>query len=224
MQRVFCPRHQERTPSVVIYESHGYCFGGCGIIPLSELGDVAPAAPVRPTDLKSELERIRLLPTGSVRGLVLPIDSDSFYIVWPEGNYYKRRKFFPGEGPKYLCPRGHTKPLFIAHNPKAATQVAVIEGEINAMSLATLNPKFAICSPGGVNQFNKKDLNSLHFNKFILILDKDRAGLEAALKAREILIKRTPYVEIVLMEKDLNQLLQDGQLQDEAKRRGWVGM
>lgn len=224
MQRVFCPFHKEKTPSVVIYESHGYCFGGCGVIPLSELGNVRPAAAAPPTDLKSELERIRLLPKSSVRGLHLPVDGDSYYIVWPEENYYKRRKFFPGEGPKYLCPRGHKKPLFVAHNPKGATQVAVIEGELNSLSLATLNPKFAICSPGGVGNFNEKELNNLHFDRYLLILDKDKAGLEAAIKAREILVKRTPYVEIVLMEKDLNQLLQDGQLQDEAKKRGWLEM
>jgi len=226
MQRIFCPKHKERTPSVVIYDTHAYCYGGCGRIELSDLGSVyqqsSPTLP--PVDLIADIERINSLPRASIRGLSLPVDGDSYYIVWPEGTYYKRRKFFAEDGSKYLCPRGHKKPLLIAHNPKGADTLAITEGEINSLSLATLNPSFAICSPGGVGDFKESLTNSLHFARYLLILDKDRAGLEAAIRTRELLIKKTPYVEVFLMEKDCNQLLQEGKLHEEAKRLGWLDL
>lgn len=210
-----------------VYLDYAHCFA-CGYrvstATLGSRGISLPEGPSRasPVDLQADLERIKSLPLARVRGLDLPVDSDSYYILFPGSSYYKRRKFFPGDGPKYLCPKGHAKPLFIAHDPKGADKVAIIEGEANALSLATLKPSFAICSPGGVGSFNEKELNDLHFSKYLLILDRDKAGLAAAIKAREFLVKRSPYVEIVLMEEDLNDLLQSGRLEDEAKARGWI--
>lgn len=211
MQRVFCPRHKEKTPSVVVYEQFGYCFGGCGVIPLSELGDVRPTVAAPPTDLKSELERIRLLPTGSVRGLVLPIDGDSFYIVWPEGNYYKRRKFFPGDGPKYLCPRGHQKPLFVARKDVSKDNLVIVEGELEALTLATIKGNYDIVSPGGVGNFKEGPwLNfALTYKRFCIIVDRDRPGLDAAIRLKKALLEISPYVSVLLKDKqgDLNDLL-----------------
>ncbi len=34
---VHCPYHDDSTPSLALYGDHGYCFGGCGFIPLEQL-------------------------------------------------------------------------------------------------------------------------------------------------------------------------------------------
>jgi hypothetical protein len=232
-QRILCvnPEHKEATPSMVIYDEYAHCFG-CGYrVPIDSLGKlgVSRAPRVEPSDLKGELERIKALPTARVRGLELPVDGDSYYILWPSNDYYKRRKFIPGEGSKYLCPRGHAKPLFIPYEIKGANTLAVVEGEINALSLATLKPNYSICSPGGVGDFSEKMFYKyntffLRHKRFALILDKDSPGLEAAIKFKKLLLKHTHDVQVHLVSPDLNDLLMQGKLQDEAKKWGGVGL
>jgi hypothetical protein len=224
VQRVHCPRHEERTPSVVIYPDHGWCFGGCGRIPLDELEaeGIKPAAKLPPEDLEAMLGYINGLPLADVRGLRLPVDSTSYYIVWPGGTYYKRRQFIPGDGPKYRCPAGHAKPLFVPRQVKGDT-LAIVEGELNALSLSSIEPPYSVCSPGGVGDFTEKLIDKCHtfvlsFSKFRVILDKDKPGLDAALRMKALLLKHTPHVDIVLMPKDCNELLVEGSLKDEAEK------
>lgn len=229
MQRYHCPKHDERTPSVVIYETYAFCFGGCGRIELSELGPhVKPTAKAPPEDLAGALVRINSLPLASVRGLSLPVDGNSFYIVWPCGGYYKRRQFLPGNGPKYVCPRGHAKPLFIAKDEPKATLLTLVEGELNALSLASVNLPGAIASPGGVGDFGERLLKYeqllLRFERFRLVLDADGPGLEAAIATKKLLLRYSPYVEIVLMEKDANDLLVQGRLKHETEKWQRVGL
>jgi hypothetical protein len=209
---------------VVVYEHGAWCYGGCGRIPLSELGlhDVARPAALPPTDVEGELARIALLPEVSVRGLSLPADGDSYYLVWPGARYYKRRKFFPGDGPKYICPRGHSKPLYLARPEGSA--LAIVEGELNALSIANVTSEFAVCSPGGVGDFNEKTLEKnwaffSSFSRFLIVTDKDRPGLEAAKKLKPELLRISPYVRTVLMEPDANELLQAGKLAEVVQ--GW---
>lgn len=225
MLRVFCPRHEENTPSCVVYDEYAFCYGGCGRIPLEELGEAGQGLRAKPSpaDLNSELARIGALPCAPVRGLSLPVDGDSYYIVWPGNGYYKRRKFIPGEGPKYLCPRGHKKPLFVAR--KSQGQVcAIVEGEINALSLAAIAPPYGVVSPGGVGDFkpeiiwqNKEIFGAI--KRYYVILDKDSPGLQAAIKLKGALLQLTPYVDVVLLEQDCNELLIIGKLRE--KEAGW---
>jgi len=213
MQRIFCPKHKERTPSVVIYDTHAWCFGGCGRIELSDLGSVyqQPSSTPPPVDLRADLERINNLPRASVRGLNLPVDGDSYYIVWPEGTYYKRRKFFAEDGSKYLCPRGHKKPLLVARKGKSKENLVIIEGEIEALTLAGINGNYDIVSPGGVGSFKEGSwLNQvLTYKRFCIIVDKDNPGFKAAVELKRVLLKRSPYVDIVFKDKtcDINDIL-----------------
>jgi hypothetical protein len=211
---------------VVIYEDHAYCYGGCGVIPLSELdsGGVPIGAAVprpAPVNLEADLEHIKALPKARVRGLDLPVDRDSYYIVWPGDGYYKRRRFIADGGSKYYCPRGHKKPLYIPWvQPKAET-LAVVEGELNALSLATLKPSFSVCSPGGSGDFGEKLLKTdasflLTFKHFLVIVDRDEAGLKAATALKKALLHLTPYISIILMPRDANDLLVAGQLSQEV--------
>lgn len=219
---------------MVVYNEWAHCYG-CGYrIKTSDLGGVLgrggfgllSSSSVRPpADIKSELERIKALPLAPVRGLSLPVDGDSYYIVWPCSTYYKRRKFLPGSGPKYINPRGHAKPLFIPRQTKGCKSLAVVEGELNALSLAAIQPPFDVCSPGSCVDFSEKLLeqNSKFFSgytRFRLILDKDLPGLNAVIKFKGLLLQHTPYVEVILMKRDCNEMLIDGSLKEECKRWG----
>lgn len=223
MQRYFCPRHNESTPSCVVYEDYAYCYGGCGRIELSELGPEVRASPKPPPeDLASTLAYIGGLPRALVRGLHLPVSGDSYFVVWPSGDYYKRRKFLPGEGSKYLCPKGHSKPLFVAQNGKEV--LTLVEGEINALSLAEVGLRGAIASPGGVGDFGERlEKHSAflsQFSRFRLVLDADKPGLDAAVATKKLLLKHTAYVSIVLMPTDANDLLVNKTLAQEVAKWG----
>jgi hypothetical protein len=152
VERIICPFHKgqngkdERTPSLVVYEDGYKCYS-CGANgPLSKLSlppGFVPTALRPPENLNASLKRIVSLPLAPVRGLNLPVDGDSYYIVWPGDNYYKRRKFLSNDGPKYLCPVGHKKPLFVPYE-KQGGMLAIVEGEINALSLAQTQPNYSV--------------------------------------------------------------------------------
>lgn len=223
MPKVFCPRHDEKTPSCEVYDEYAYCYGGCGRIPLSELGGsyIRPAAKP-PTDLKSELERIKALPLTDVRGLRLPSDADGYYLLWPGDAYYKMRRWIGTNGDKYKNPRGHKKPLFIPHL-RASDTLAIVEGELNALSLASVNPPFSVCSPGSASDFSEKLISQeasffLTYKRFLVIVDNDKAGLEAAIRLKKALLKSTPYISIIPMRRDANELLVAGELSQEVER------
>jgi CHC2 zinc finger len=88
--RILCPHHEERTPSCMVYPSGwAHCFG-CGAN--FQHGKVETAGELEPPeDLTISLAAIKGLPLKPVRGLELPADDRSFYIVWDDGQYYKRR-------------------------------------------------------------------------------------------------------------------------------------
>lgn len=225
MQRILCPVHEEETPSCVVYEDHWKCFG-CGASgPLSQLGlEGARAVPQRPpVNLEEECARIAALPRASVRGLSLPVDDRGYYILWPCGGYYKHRLFFPRPGQKYIGPRGHKKPPFWARRDAGNKALFLVEGELNALSLAQAPSAdgWDICSPGGVGDF-KESLLPLFtsYTRFCLVLDKDQPGLDAGKKMKDMLVRLTPYVELRLVQPDLNELLQNERLQEEV--RSWA--
>lgn len=223
MQRILCPVHEEETPSCVVYHDHWRCYG-CGASgPLSQLGLKGTSAISRPppVDLPSELARIRALPLVTVRGLRLPADADSYYVVWPCGGYYKRRKFFPGDGPKYIGPRGHKKPPLWARREAGSATLVLVEGELNALSLAQACTHADVMSPGGVGDFKETLVYAVAgYTRYILVLDRDKPGLDAGQKMRNWLLKLTPYVDLHLVQPDLNDKLVNGTLREEVRSWG----
>lgn len=227
--RILCPNpdHKEKTPSFVLYDDYGYCYA-CGYrAPLSELGGDIPrrSEKPRPVNLDEELAYIKGLPLASIRGLSLPVDSEFYYILWPNAPYYKKRRFIDSSGQKYLCPTGHAKPLFQARNIRGQG-LAIVEGEINALSLSSINPSFSVCSPGGAADFFGKNCNLylkyyLTFSVIYVIVDKDKAGVEAAIKLKgKLLQSGLNNVSTVLMERDCNDLLVSGELGEFVEKMG----
>ena len=85
MQRILCLKHDEQTPSCVVYPTHAYCYAGCGRISLEEIDpSVQPRPRPDPEDISATLQRINLLPLVPIRGLMLPADSDSYFISFDQ--------------------------------------------------------------------------------------------------------------------------------------------
>lgn len=216
-ERILCPFHEERTPSCVLYHDHYRCYS-CGAYgPLSKIGlEGKPYVKPEKEDLKRTLEYIASLGLSPIRGLSLPVDSGGYYIVWPGNDYYKKRNAF--SEPKYLCPKGHSKPIFVPY--KAANRrLAIVEGEINALSLSTIKPNYTVCSPGGVGSFTGKDYEKycnfyLQYNSYIVIVDKDGVGVDAAINLQRKLLQHSHDVTIVALEEDCNELLCHGRLEE----------
>jgi hypothetical protein len=216
-KRIICvnPEHEEKTPSMIIYEEYAHCFG-CGYrVPLSKLGIEVEkeAKPREKEDVERTLAYIAALPVKTVRGLSLPCDDKYYYIVFPGCNYYKKRAF-DSSGSRYLCPSGHAKPLYVPYKTTGDT-LAIVEGELNALSLAQITPLYSICSPGGTSEFGGKSFDKYvsfyltSYKKFVIVTDRDRAGTLAAIEIKAKLIKYTPYVKVILQEPDYNEILQN---------------
>lgn len=213
-KRILCPNpeHNERTPSYVIYDNYGHCFG-CGY--RASLGEAlekqSKETVVEKENVKESLSYINELPRKSIRGLDLHYDDRFYYILFPGFNYYKKRAFID-VGSKYLCPTGHTKPLYTPYKVNNTDTLAIVEGELNALSLAQAKPEFDICSPGGCSSFYGKEYDRykqtyLTYKHIIVIVDKDSAGVKAAIEIKAKLTQHTPYVTIRLMDRDLNEIL-----------------
>ncbi len=210
-QRILCPFHEERTPSFVLYEDHGFCYS-CGKSAsrhnLSSVyqGSWEPSPEVQ-EDLGESISRIRSLPKRDVRGLRLHSDDFSYYIVWPDGSYYKRR-FYDPKGPKYIGATGHRKPPYVA-SAKGDTLI-LVEGELNAMSIAEAFPDLSVVSPGGCGDFRhvSKWLTSCQLYSTILVIaDRDAPGAEACIEAMSQLQGKVPRIIAHLMPKDANEVL-----------------
>lgn len=166
-------------------------------------------------DLNEKIIYIGALPTQSIRGISFPFDTSGYYIVWPSRDYYKLRRWASiDNSSKYHCPSGHSKPIFVLEALNPTRNLLIVEGEINAISIGLLLPTFDIISPGGVGNFTDNQmisqLNKLeYYDTIIICVDEDAAGLQGALKLRQLLVKKDFSCEVIinLMEKDFNQLL-----------------
>lgn len=236
MSKVLCPWHQDHRPSLQIYNDGVYCWvcGESGS--LSKYRDKTGVTPlVRPEgkrpaeDITKAVQHILTLPKVSIRGLSLHADAGSYYILWPELQYYLRRVFEVTEDskstPKYLGPAGHKRPLFqVAEGMRdyvtgKGLTLVIVEGELNAMSLGTaFQGEVGIVSPGAASNFYS-DWGHLPFyhlyDKHVLLVDEDRAGALAAVNLAKELQKRSKDVQCVLMRKqkdgglgDCNEILQ----------------
>lgn len=207
-RRVLCPFHKERTPSVVVYDDKYYCFG-CGKHgPITELGfTIGDIRRVKPANIPQDMAYIDRLPTGLIRGLMLPHDETHYYVVWPERDYYKKRSKLQTSS-KYLCPPGHRKPLFVAQT-HMSSNLFIIEGELNALSAAAAKPPATIVSPGSCVEFTSKKYQEYYekFSRIWVFADADRPGVEAAKELKNMLLSFTPHVTLALMEQDFNDIL-----------------
>lgn len=219
-ERMLCPFHAERTPSLVVYATGFKCFG-CGKTgTLDALGMAAPVE-VKPRyveDVQASLERIRALPVIQHRGLEFHADETFYYVIWPDGSYYNARRFAPSEDKqKYKCPSGVARPLFGTCG--GGTSLIACEGEINARSVeaafrgTAAEGRVDICSPGSANDFYgprfRTDLAVYRRYPHILaILDEDKAGAIGAIQFKtKLLAAGIGNVSIKLMPRDANDWL-----------------
>lgn len=211
MPKVLCPKHEDTNPSVEVYEDVGYCFVCRQSIPFIELGldSVVPSGPKYIEDLEKKREYIDTLPRREIRGFQFPCSTKGYYILFPESNYFKFRFF---DGPeKYKNPSGHSQPLFIAIF-RGSSNLFIVEGEINALSISCAYPEADVVSPGSAGEFDskKQTANLTLYSKYeniTIIVDRDAAGTLAAIQLKSFLIKKVPKVSIVLMPVDANDLL-----------------
>lgn len=219
--KVLCPAHKDTNPSLHLYEEWAHCYT-CGYhVRIEEIATPEQILSMQkePTDIGAELEYISSLPLKEIRGLALPADDRGYYIVWPDGHFYKKRMF--NDTPRYVAPRGHPLPLFVySVHPR---NLVIVEGELNAMSLHEACVTDAtIASPGGVavprkNRQLKYLDKFLTFDQIIVIVDKDVAGVCWGVKVKEELLKRGKRVQLIALEKDFNQQLQDGGIEEIRK-------
>ncbi len=161
------------------------------------------------TDVAAELEKIKQLPTAHIRGLEMPYDDSGYFILWPNGRFFKKRKNYGNV--RYLAPAGHKVPLYIC--PGESKNLLVIEGELNAASLfhAMWEIDYKIVSPGSAGEFLKQLDYYLKYDNITLILDKDAAGIVHGLHTKEILLKHRKNVKLVLVDHDFNEKLQESE-------------
>jgi hypothetical protein len=220
-----CTFHKgDSTPSLAVYsDGHYFCYGCRASGSARKLGydmDRAKVAPQIIEPLEASLAYIEGLPKKEIRGLKLPYDTSGYYIVWPGKVYYKKRYYTHGQVTevgkgKYRCPSGHKKPPFFVAGRKLP-HLVFVEGEINAMSLATVYPGSILC-PGGANDFNALNFGSYApilrlFDSCIIICDNDNAGIKAAIEAKAYVTTLRKPSTLILMDKDCNELLQGGKL------------
>lgn len=223
-RRIHCAWHPDATPSMYLYPDGGFCFVCGKKASLEELGKAPAEIPeVKPEDLESAVDYIESLPLKSWRGLQVPMDEDSAFILWPDGDYYKRR-LLRNEKVRYLSPSGHRKPWFWAREEGSA--LVVVEGEINALSIAAACPDLAVVSPGGAGDFSSQAARKyctilVLWDTILIVADADAPGAKAVIDLYGELAGRVPTVKTLLMPTDANDLLvQRGQeaLRQEIER------
>lgn len=209
--KILCPYHEDTNPSMEVYDDYSHCFVCGAHVPNRQVGvKSAKVLKKTPTDIKTEISYIQTLPTRRIRGLDVPYDSKGFYIVWPSGQFYKRRSF--QDEARYLAPTGVKAPL-LKYSGKLKT-IAVIEGELNAISAyesikSSKNCEYAtIASPGAATEFKRFIGEYLGYDRIILILDSDAAGIVAGLETKEMLLKLNKHASLVLKDTDYNDTLQ----------------
>lgn len=218
-KRYLCSRHSERTPSVVVYPDHGWCFGCQQKIPLPELG-VSPEEAIREAsyveNIQATLDYIDSLPKEKVRGFTLPVGPRGYYLVWPDKTYYKLRLKEEDVASKYRGPAGHKKPRFVAHKTGNLRHLILVEGELNALSLAALEPEGDVVSPGAAGDFfskgRERDLQEYAtYARVDLVVDDDGAGLQAAIECSAKLKQLgCQNVKAYFVKRDFNDVLQEG--------------
>lgn len=203
--KTLCPNHNDTTPSFHNYENGGYCFV-CGYTEITNYKPKKIGQIKSQSELQKEFEYIDSLSEKTIRGLNLRVDGEGFYILWPDRSYYKKRLF--SGSVRYMGPKGVRSRLFIYTGEKQDT-LAIVEGEINAMSLKKSIPGsgITICSPGSVNSLSKYLQDYLRYKKIYVIVDNDAPGLAYGLDLKNKLLELRKNTTLVALEEDFNDLL-----------------
>lgn len=228
MPKIKCPYHEDSTASMEVYgDGFAHCFG-CGItVEHEKLGYTGPLREKYVENLEEKFAYINGLPKKEIRGVLLPYDSVSYFIVWPDGSYYNQRYFDLTNG-KYKLPSGHQKRLFWAKRQDYRDTLIIVEGEINALSIALVCPTHcSVVCPGGAGDFYSRTSDKyldtyMDYARVILVADKDSAGAIAVIQLKSnLLALGARNVTIHLMEVDANDILvKHGteKLKDEIKK------
>jgi hypothetical protein len=178
-------------------------------------------------DIGKMMAYIAGLPLVSVRGLLFPTDSHGYYIVWPDGSYYKRRNISE-DGPKYKNPSGVRAPLLVCNASAGVEYLAIVEGEINALSVAAACPGLTVCSPGSAGDLPRRE-NLQFFSTFrrhLIVVDEDEAGAMGAIQLSSMLREHSLHTQIVMFKKkakggvgDPNEQIQEAKGKEELKAR-----
>lgn len=226
--KIVCPNpeHEETTPSCAVYDDgSGYCFGCLSYFKiLDEEVQSKSMTPKIRDDLEGKLKEISTYATMTYRGLDFPYNAEGYYIVWPNKDYYKCRRWMQTEGQaKYSNPRGHAQPMFFLESPKKSSKLIVVEGEINALSIRSSIEDYDIVSPGGVSNFNIKKLREGNiplnaYSSVIIFADGDVVGFKAAISLKQELQEFINDVVIHLLENDMNEILTKGGGHEEIKK------
>jgi hypothetical protein len=212
MPKIICRWHKDTAPSMNLYKDHGFCFV-CGKYAMAdELKDIQFTGEERelePEDLDAAFCYINRLPSVELRGLRFPADDHGFYVVWPDRTYYKKR--LNGGKARYIGAAGHQKPPFWARRSGSQTLI-IVEGEINALSVAEACPELDVMSPGGAGDFSAKRAklflrSILHYSILIVIADADKAGALACIELMGLLSGSGKQIKHHLMQPDANEVL-----------------
>lgn len=191
-----------------LYETGGFCFSCNYFAPLNELYSAGYTSSVKknPTDIPKELEYIKSLPLQRIRGLFWHADDRGFYVLWPDGSYFKKRMF--NNTPRYIAPRKVTPPLYL--HKVCPHDLVIVEGEINARSLYASGATHAsIASTGGVSQLTKFLTEYMKYNILAIVVDKDAPGVASGVKLKNELIKRGQRPVLVATEQDVNEIFEE---------------
>ena len=202
--KILCPNHKDTNPSFHIYANGGYCFV-CGY---TDKTTVDLNNKVEKEDIQQTLEYINALPMDTIRGIQFPRDAYGYYILWPNRSFYKKR-LFKQDRIRYMAPKGIPVPLF-SYTGDPGWPLAIVEGEINAISLKKAIPEgLNICSPGAITHFNKFMDKYLQYNRIYVIVDKDDAGIAYGASLKETLLQAGKNTSLIALEKDFNDILME---------------
>ncbi len=219
-KRIRCFWHQESTPSLVQRKDGWYCYGVCNkLYTNKEVEDRTgehyeyEGEDDEKEDIFETFKYIKSLRNVEYRGLKFPADERGYFIVWPRDEFYKYRLFTPGKGPKYIGPKGIKPPLFWAKCCGRQT-LAVVEGEISAMSISLAFPEWDVCSPGSATMFSMDNLSKYltqfkEYSRVVVILDEDAAGTKGLIEAKAYLLYKIPFISFMQMSPDPNDVLCD---------------
>lgn len=214
MSKINCtnPNHEDRQASMEAYSDGGFCFS-CGWVDKSIKDSSNEKISKVPENVQETIQKIDTYPKEFIRGLHLQVDpgTSDYFILWPNRSYYKRRKYSGSS--RYIGPRGVRAPLFLY--PGRTEFMVIIEGELNCMSFkhsifGTETPDYHVCSPGSATELLRHLNDYLTLaTRFAIIVDMDKPGVIAGLKLKSELMKRKRKVQLIAVEKDLNEILQE---------------
>lgn len=210
MPKILCPKHEDSTPSMELYDDGiGHCFVCGAHMRILDAVNAAPAKPKVVEDVKASLQEIKQLPMRLIRGLWLHYAQNGYYIVWPTNDFYKLR--LTSGYTRYIGPVGHTPPLFWAKKLYQADTIVLVEGELNAMSVAEASSDWDVVSPGSAMNFGSKEAELLQlvgkYKTVIIWTDGDSAGIMALWKLLPVLINRNIKCSHISQEDDANDIL-----------------